>query len=224
MDNGWVLLHRKLFEGYLWKQKPFSKGQAWIDLFANANHQEGGFWIRGIEVKLKRGQIGWSELTMAERWGWSRMKCRRFLNDLEMRQQIVQQKSHLTTIITIVNYEDYQKVDQRRDNRRYNRKTTDETQTKNVKNDKENKDEINLVMDEFYKFNPTLPYGHQAQREAAAWVIEKEGGISQAIELVRFVGSLKGKPFAPTITTPYKLKIKYAELEAYVEREKNGHR
>lgn len=127
MDNGYVLLHRKLFSNKLWLSEKFTKAQAWIDLFANANHTEGSFWVRGNEVKIKRGQLGWSELNMAQRWCWSRSKVRRFLWMLEMEQQIVQQKSQLTTVITILNYDTYQKKNSKEDNRRYNRKTTDDT-------------------------------------------------------------------------------------------------
>lgn len=132
MRNGWFRVYRKLFESDLWLKEPFTRGQAWIDLVGNANHKPGFFWVRGNEVKLKRGQIGWSEITMAKRWGWSRGKVRRFLKWLKTEQQIEQQKLFkLTTIVTISNYDKYQSDTtdgQQTDNRRYT--------NKNVKNDK----------------------------------------------------------------------------------------
>lgn len=139
-DSGWVKLHRQIFDGDLWLLEPFTKAMAWVDLFGNANHEDGIFSVRGNIVKIKRGQLGWSELTMAKRWRWSRDKVRRFLKWLETRQQIEQQKSKLTTIILIVNYEKYQlssddirqqkrqQTIQQKDNRRYI--------NKNDKNDK----------------------------------------------------------------------------------------
>jgi len=138
-DTGWVKLHRQMFDNRLWLAEPFTKAQAWIDLFANANHKTGSFWVRGVEVVIERGQIGWSELTMASRWKWSRMKVRRFLDDLETRQQIIQHKRYkITTIITIINYNRYQDETsndtterQQKDNRRDTNKND-----KNVKNDK----------------------------------------------------------------------------------------
>ena len=133
MDNGWVKLHRQMFSNKLWLSEKFTKAQAWVDLFANANHEDGSFWIRGIEVKIKRGQIGWSELTMTERWHWSKNRVRRFLKWLETEQQIEQQKYlYITTIITIINYNKYQETEQQtiqqKDSKRYI--------NKNVKNDK----------------------------------------------------------------------------------------
>jgi hypothetical protein len=137
MENGWVKLHRKLFENELWTAETFTKAQAWIDLFANANHKENTLWIRGNEVNIKRGQLGWSELTMVKRWRWSKNKVRRYLKWLETKQQIKQQKSQLTTIITILKYNEYQEdgletkqqTIKQKDSRRYT--------NKNDKNEKE---------------------------------------------------------------------------------------
>lgn len=139
-DNGWVKFHRQLCSNDLWLREKFSKAQAWVDLFVNANHKDGGFWVRGTEVKVKRGQLAWSELTMASRWRWSRMKVRRFLNDLEMRGQIVQQSKHkITSIVDIINYDKFQSETsdetterQQKDNRRDTNKNV--KNVKNVKN------------------------------------------------------------------------------------------
>lgn len=120
--RGWVRLHRKIEENELWLAEPFTRGQAWVDLFLNANHTDGVFWIRGNEIQVKRGQLGWSEVTMSNRWKWSRNKVRRFLLVLEKNAQIGQQKlSKLTSVITILNYEHYQseqQTEQQKDNRR----------------------------------------------------------------------------------------------------------
>jgi len=107
---GWVRLHRKIENNFLWFLEPFTKAQAWIDLFLNANHQDSKIDVRGNIIEIKKGQIGWSELTMCKRWKWSKGKVRRFLKLLETEQQIIQQKDrYITTIITIINYDDYQK-------------------------------------------------------------------------------------------------------------------
>lgn len=152
-ENGYVLLHRKLFDNKIWLLEKFTKAQAWIDLFANANHADGSFWVRGIEIQIKRGQIGWSQIKMAQRWGWSREKVRRFLFWLESEGNIVIETRHqndkLKSIITIINYNSYQsrenkKVLNETSNETTNKtsnETTDEAGTKNdkeeLKNDKE---------------------------------------------------------------------------------------
>ena len=47
--DGWIKLHRELLLHDLWKYKPFSKGQAWIDLLMLANHKNNKFFL-GNEV------------------------------------------------------------------------------------------------------------------------------------------------------------------------------
>lgn len=147
-NNGWIKIHRKITDNSLWFMERFTKAQAWLDLLLNANHKENIISIRGNLVKVGRGQIGWSELTMAKRWTWSKNKVRRFLKWLETEQQIKQQKMHkLTTITTIVNYEKYQNDTtddtterQQKDYRRYTNKN--DKNEKNVKNEKKEEREI----------------------------------------------------------------------------------
>jgi len=137
----------------LWFSEKFTKSQAWIDLFLNANHAEGSFWIRGIEIKLKRGQLGWSELTMAKGWRWSRNKTRMYLKWLEKEQQIEQQKSSQTTILTILNYNNHQtdeKTIQQTEQQKDNRRNTNN-------NDKKNKNDKNVYTTDFEEFWNVYP-------------------------------------------------------------------
>jgi len=118
MSTGWIKLHRKLTDNPLWKSETFARGQAWVDLILLANHEDGYIYVRGHKIKVKRGQVGWSQNRLAERWGWSRSKVRKFLQDLEEEQQIKQVKSHSSTVITLINYNDYQAKKQQQNNRK----------------------------------------------------------------------------------------------------------
>lgn len=106
--GNWFSINRQLLESDLWTSEPFTKSQAWIDLIGLARFVDGFGYKRGIEVPLKRGQLCWSEVNLSKRWKWSRGKVKRFLNELETKQQIVQQNTNVTTITTVVNYERYQ--------------------------------------------------------------------------------------------------------------------
>ena len=106
--DGWIKLYRKIAENPLYFAEPFTRMQAWIDMLIIANNEEGFIYVRGNKVKIKCGQIGRNKDALAERWGWSRGKALRFLEELEKDGQIVQQKSRLITLISIVNYEAYQ--------------------------------------------------------------------------------------------------------------------
>lgn len=111
MSEGWIKLHRKLMTTDLWLAEPFTRGQAWADLILLANYKEGFIRIRGIKIPVNRGQVGWSELKLAERWKWSRNKVRRFISELKTEQQIEQQIICKTSVLTLLNYEEYQGSD-----------------------------------------------------------------------------------------------------------------
>jgi hypothetical protein len=140
MHRGYIKLFRKMQDNKLWLSEPFTRSQAWIDLILLANHRPGVIRVRGNRVDVKRGQVGWSQVALAKRWKWSRGKVRRFLKELEKSDhQIVQQKNNITTLINIINYEQYQgngtadgtADGQQTDSRRYT--------NKNDKNDKKGK-------------------------------------------------------------------------------------
>jgi hypothetical protein len=118
MKYGYIKLFRKIEQNKLWLSEKFTRSQAWIDLLLLANHKETFFYIRDLKVTVKRGQIARSQSSLSKRWRWSRGKVIRFLNELEMEQQIVQQKTNVTTVITVLNYAQYQ-----------DGSTTDEQQT-----------------------------------------------------------------------------------------------
>jgi hypothetical protein len=127
MGNGFILLHRCLEEDELWFLEPFTKAQAWVDLLLLASHCEFTFEIRGNKVSVGRGQLARSERFFQDRWHWSRNKVRAFFLYLEKVQKIVQQKSRIVSIITIVKYDEYQFKVQQKVQQKDHRKTTEGT-------------------------------------------------------------------------------------------------
>lgn len=140
--SGWIKLHRSLLSHPLWNDKPFSRGQAWIDLILNANHSDKEVMIKGEKFIVKRGQQARSEVTLSHAWGWDRGKVRRFLRDLKTLQQIEQQTHSKTSIITICNYcgfQDIQTAEQTADATAEQTASEQQANTnKNVKNKKNN--------------------------------------------------------------------------------------
>ena len=109
--SGWIRLHRKITENPLYFSEPFNRSMAWIDLLLLANHSENYFFKRGIRVDVKVGQIGYDLDSLSKRWKWSRGKVERFILMLENDNQVVRQKTNVTTLISIVNYKEYQTDD-----------------------------------------------------------------------------------------------------------------
>lgn len=102
--SGWVKIQRDISDHWLWQDKPFSKGQAFIDLILMANHSDKKM-LFGNEIEVvKRGSVVTSELKLMERWGWSKAKVRRFLSMIEEESMIEMKKDRKKTTINIVNY------------------------------------------------------------------------------------------------------------------------
>lgn len=170
-NYGWIKLHRTLLEHPVWIEEPFNRGQAWVDLLLLANHKPAQIRKRGIKVTVERGQVGWSERQLAERWGWSRGKVRRYLEELETAQQIVQQNGpqnlNVTSLITIVNYENYQYIEPQNEPQN---STTNSTMNKNVKNKRANNhSSVNATtgFEVFYSAYPRKVNRGQAEK---AWL------------------------------------------------------
>lgn len=134
-SKGWVCIWRCLQDNPLWTSEPFTRGQAWVDLIIIANHKRTFFYKRNVKVVVERGQVGRSEVELADRWKWSRTKLRKFLNDLEKEQQIIQHKSTVTQILTIIKYEEYQQKEQQDIQQQDSSETAKEQQQDTYNND-----------------------------------------------------------------------------------------
>lgn len=100
-----LTLDRQLADDDLWLAEPFSRGQAWLDLWLLANDAARQAAWRGITVPLERGQLGRSVASLATRWQWSRIKTRAVLEELRRRQKINFKMDNVATVITVVGYE-----------------------------------------------------------------------------------------------------------------------
>ena len=106
--NGYIKLNREITKHWIWNDKPFSKGQAWIDLLLRARWQDGKVFYEGKLEDRKRGSVYCSMSYLAKEWGWDRRKVRRFLSVLESDGMLsVNGTTHGTTII-IENYSKWQ--------------------------------------------------------------------------------------------------------------------
>lgn len=108
MNEGWISLHRQIQDSFLWKDKPFAKGQAWIDLLLLAYHEDTKKLWRGELKEYKRGTVNVSITFLAERWGWSWRRVKKFLKMLEKDGMITQNVTARDTAIFLTNYDVFQ--------------------------------------------------------------------------------------------------------------------
>lgn len=167
--EGWIKLHRKIVDNPYYFSESFTRSQAWVDLLILANHKDNFYFLRGVKVDVKRGQIGMALENLAKRWKWSRGKAERFISELETATQIVRQKGNVTTLLTVVNYSIYQeeknvnskadsKADSKTDSKADGQQTVKQTDiNKNVNNDKNEKNDKNLKKEYSDSVNDFLP-------------------------------------------------------------------
>ena len=110
MTKGYIKIERDIQEHWLWDEKPFDKKSAWIDLLLLARWKDGKDFHRGKIHDRKRGEVNCSLLWLAERWGWSRNRVKRFLTLLENDNMVSVKASTHDTTITIENYSKFQDV------------------------------------------------------------------------------------------------------------------
>lgn len=139
--QGWVKIHRDLLDNELWSDKPFTKGQAWVDLLLLANHKDKNVLIGSHTEMVERGSFITSELKLMERWGWGRKKVKLFLNFLESQKMIERNANNKRTAITIVNYGFYQDCDLEKEQQKNIKGTAKEQRMDSTGTAKEHKQE-----------------------------------------------------------------------------------
>jgi len=109
MAQGAILLHREIRDHWLWKKKPYSPGQAWVDMLLLANHAGKRVPFRDEITEILRGEFIRSERDLARDWGWARSKIHRFLILLKNDSMIDIKSDQKANHISICNYNKWQK-------------------------------------------------------------------------------------------------------------------
>mgnify|MGYP003967531351 FL=1 len=154
-DNGWISIHRKTMSHWIWGYKPFSYGQAWLDILMECNHAEKKQLIKGQLVSTKRGQSSNSIKTWATRFGWSVSATRHFLGLLVKDEMLRLDNIRITTILTVCNYNTYQGGTIAEDSQKDLRPISDQSQTNTNNNiNNLNKDTLSKKFEELWYIYP----------------------------------------------------------------------
>lgn len=145
MGKGWICLHRSITENDLWEDRPFARGQAWIDLILRANHETRKCLFDGSTVEVERGSFITSIRKLSDWWGWSRTKTVKFLDDLESDQMIERKSDTKKTLITLVNYGVYQNYEPEKEPPKGHENDTKKPQKSLNNNDNNNNKDIKHI-------------------------------------------------------------------------------
>lgn len=134
-NNGWIKLHRKIIDNWIWDDP--EKLRAWLDILLMVNHENKQIPFNGHIKTIHRGEKLTSLSKLAERWKWTRNRVSRFIDLLCEADMVTADRTANGTLLTVVNYSIYQNV--RYTDEATNEATneaTGEAQTRSIKNTK----------------------------------------------------------------------------------------
>lgn len=152
MAEGWIKLHRKIKECFIFHDKPYDRTHAWIDILLMVNHEDKKFLLGNQLTEVQRGSTITSIRKLSQRWGWSNKKVTAFLRLLNEEKMLVQKSDTKKTVLTVVNYDFYQSQGNTEDTpkiHRGNTKASPMHTNKNEKNEKNDKEVLNTDIGQF---------------------------------------------------------------------------
>jgi hypothetical protein len=168
LAEGWIKLYRSILTNEYWLEKPFTRGQAWVDMILTANHENRKVPFDGNLIEVERGSYITSIRKICERWGWSNTKVVKFFKVLEEEKMIAYKSDNKKTLITILKYSEYQDNNITETSQKHHRNDTETTQKHTNKNDKNVKNDKNNISNIFVP--PTL-------EEIQAYCKERNNGV-----------------------------------------------
>ena len=111
MANGYIKLHRSVLDNpVVFKDAEYFA--VWCYLLLNATHNGRDVIFGGERIRLKAGQLTTGRKMIANKTKVSESKVQRILKTFEIEQQIEQVTDHKCRLITILNWQRYQKSEQ----------------------------------------------------------------------------------------------------------------
>lgn len=140
-NDGYIAIHRKILNNPI-VCKDSDYLAIWIYLLLAATYKEQKILFKGEELTLRKGQLITGRKIISQKLCIDENKVQRILKTFENAHQIEQQTSNKNRLITIVNWDIYQKNEQQKQQQLNNKRTTTEQQMNT--NNKDNKVNNNI--------------------------------------------------------------------------------
>lgn len=135
--EGWVCLYRKILENpIICKDSDYFA--VWCYLLLSATHKKTSVLFKGKKIVLLPGQLITGRKSIAKKFKIDESKVQRILKTLENEQQIEQQTSSQNRLITIINWYQYQEIEQQNAQQVNNECTTSEQRVNTNNNETNN--------------------------------------------------------------------------------------
>lgn len=112
INDGWIKIHRKITEHWIWKNSQYV--HAWMTILMTVNYETKRNVIQGEVIDCGRGQSLLSLQNWTRLFGnnWTIQKTRTFFDLLKADEMINTEGLHKTTRLTVCKYDDYQDIQQ----------------------------------------------------------------------------------------------------------------
>ena len=106
-DKGYIKVYRDIRDHWIWEDSENLK--AWLDLVMMAQHEPKQLTFNNELLDVDRGSFITSVRKLADRWKWGKDRVLKFLRVLQKAKMIDRVADRKKTLITIINYDFYQK-------------------------------------------------------------------------------------------------------------------
>lgn len=164
--NGFVLLHRKIFNSSDFKNQ--LDISIFIYLMAMASHESCEVIYRGKRIFLNRGEVCIAERDLAKKFDLTKSKVKSIIKRLINNHNLYQRMTKRLSVYAIVKYEKYQSLDSKNDHKTTINSTTEQLSKLNKSNTSiyTNKQNIiNMKKIDIKSFKPKLKSLNQTLHE-----------------------------------------------------------
>lgn len=109
-ERGVFAVDRGIWDHPVFADEPLTEREAWQWLIGEASFKARTRNVAGRQIPLRRGQLAASVRFMADRWGWGKSSVDRFLKKLKNETMIGTDAGTGLLVITICNYDKFQRV------------------------------------------------------------------------------------------------------------------
>lgn len=229
LKKGATIWARQTIESDIFFWKPDKWFKIWFFLVNEANYAD--------TKQFKRGEcfITYGEIMHATKA--SKDQVDKFMRWIKNQKMATTRKTTRGMVITLSKYSQFQdsikiKSDTQDDSKAKQKRNKSDTIQKKTKNTKQinnnnilqpqaSAEQIKKLFEVFQMtVNPTINYGNTTQRKAAQQLID-DIGEEKALRLARYACSIQTQDFAPTVTTPYQLREKAAQIRLHWQKNNN---
>lgn len=107
--KGWIAIDRRITEHWIWQDAKMC--QRWIDLLLLASYEDKMIKYKWDRIMLKRGQVIFTARWLMGRWQTNYATITNLFNALKEDEMVKIQVFTKYSILTIVNYDDYQNTE-----------------------------------------------------------------------------------------------------------------